>query len=175
MRRALILGGANTLHDDMAGALDLFTPDLIIACNHAARDHEGPVDHWASMHPELMPMWIRDRAKKGLPAAGRYWFPRHKPSPIKGTPLRTRGGSSGMLCVEVARALECTHAVLAGIPLVKTARHFDDHRHWGEARQYWPAWERQKPNMENWVRSMSGFTRDLLGKPTREWLNADSS
>lgn len=170
--RALILGGANTLEADRAAALALFEPDLIIASNHAARDEPGRVDAWATMHSELLPRWIRERKAAERPPAGQYWHARHRPCLVEGArPIESWGGSSGLLCVAVAFQLGCTHIVLAGVPMVKTNRHYDDERPWLEARQYWPSWERRRAQMQGRVKSLSGWTRDLLGGPTEEWLD----
>lgn len=174
-RRAIILGGAQTLHRDHREALELFEPDLVIACNHAARDHEGRVDHWVSMHPEFFPKWIKMREIAGLPQVPNYWHPRHKPTPIPSNPLKSIGGSSGLFCVAVAEQLHCTHAVLVGVPMVKMENHYDKREPWWEARQYHPAWERQRERFAGWVRSMSGWTKELLGAPDEEWLNADTT
>lgn len=172
---ALILGGADTLEADRAGAEALFTPDLIIACNHAGRDQSGRIDHWATMHPELFPRWITARAALGHPPAGQLWHAKHRVPGVDSRPVTAWGGSSGMLCVCVAFELGCSHVVLAGVPMLKTARHYDDQRHWTEAAQYWPSWERRAPEMIGRVRSMSGWTLKLLGAPTREWLNGNRS
>jgi hypothetical protein len=167
---ALILGGANTLEADKAAALDLFTPDLIIACNHAARDEPRRVDHFVTMHPDLLPHWLGQRRAAGRPEPGRLWHARHRPCPVEATPVENWGGSSGLLCVAVAYELGVGRIVLAGVPMVKTARHYDNDQHWFECAQYWPAWERWKPRMMGRVRSLSGWTANLLGLPTREWL-----
>lgn len=167
---ALILGGANTLAADRARALELFEPDVVIACNHAGRDEPGRLDHWASMHPDLFPHWLAARRAAGRPEPGRFWHARHRPTPIESSPIESWGGSSGLLCVAVAFELGAERVVLAGVPMLKTARHYDDDRHWMEARQYWPGWERHAPSMMGRVRSLSGWTLDLLGLPTREWV-----
>lgn len=170
---ALVLGGADCLRTDRAAAEALFAPDLIVACNHAGRDEPGRIDHWATMHPELFLLWIPQRAALGHPPAGQLWHARHRVSHAESTGLESWGGSSGLLCVKLAIDLGCSHIVLAGVPMLKTARHYDDDRHWIEARQYWPAWERRVPEMAGRVRSLSGWTAKLLGMPTRKWLDAD--
>lgn len=173
---ALVLGSARTLPDDRAAALELFSPDLIIACNHAARDEPDRVDHWATMHPELLPGWIQTRRMAGRPDAGRYWYARHRLCPIEGaTPIESWGGSSGLLCVSVAFELGCTRIVLAGVPMQKRDAHFDEQKPWLEARQYWPAWERRMTLLRGRVRSMSGWTREQLGVPTQEWIDGKSA
>jgi len=174
--RALILGGAGTLHDDRDRALKLFKPDLIIACNHAARDHEGEVDAWATMHPDLRDrLWLKQRARAGLPTAKSLWHPKHRGEWRGSRPIRTWGGSSGMLCIAVGYELGCTHLVLAGVPLSKMEGHYDDPKPWIECRQYHSVWKRTAHRIEGRVKSMSGWTRDLLGEPTAEWLDGDTT
>lgn len=175
LNTALILGGANTLPADRAAAQELLEGRkfTLIACNHAARDEPGRLDHWVTMHGELLPMWIRQRKAKRYPAAGQLWTARHRPAKVESTAIESWGGSSGLLCVAVAVHLGFERILLAGIPMVKTMRHYDDGQPWMEARQYWPAWERRVPQMRGRVKSFSGWTRELLGEPTGDWLNAE--
>lgn len=173
---AVVLGGGNTLFDDLERARALITPDVVIACNHAGRDHPGRVDHWATMHPELMPMWMSARARTGRPPAGQLWHARHRQEQVRRSGLESRpieswGGSSGMLCIAVAYELGCTHILLCGVPMHQNARHYDSEHRWREARQYWAAWERRKPQMLGRVRSLSGWTMTLLGAPDKAWLD----
>lgn len=172
---ALVLGGANTLAADKAAALELFEPHLIIGCNHAARDEPGRIDHWVTMHPELLPNWLNQRRAAGRPEPGKLWAARHKAHrlELEIERIESWGGSSGLLCVAVAFRLGVKRIVLAGVPLRKTFDHFDDPRPWDEARQYWPAWEKHLGRMTDRVRSLSGWTQNLLGSPTREWLHGD--
>jgi len=166
-----VLGGANCLARDKAAAFAMFEPTLIIACNHAGRDEDGRVDHWATMHPELFPLWIEQREHAGRPPAGRLWHARHRRSPVESEPIESWGGSSGLLCVSLALHLGAAKVVLAGIPLSKTFEHYDKAGPWQEARQYWAAWERRKTELAGRVRSFSGWTGQLLGFPNREWLD----
>ena len=173
-RYALCLGGADTLAADREGAELLLAGReyLVIACNHAGRDEPGRIDHWATMHPELWKLWVPARAAAGHPPAGKLWHARHRRTDLESEAMESWGGSSGLLCVKLALDLGCSHVVLAGIPMLKTARHYDDERHWTEARQYWAAWEKRLPALRDRVRSMSGWTAKLLGRPDRRWLDA---
>lgn len=172
---ALILGSANTLAADKAAALELFDPHLIIACNHAARDEPGRVDHWVTMHPDLLAHWLEQRRAAGRPEPGQLWAARHRAHKcqLDVTRVENWGGSSGLLCVAVAFELGVQRIVLAGVPMRKTFCHFDAKEPWTEAREYWPAWERHRPRMEGRVRSLSGWTQELLGSPDRGWLHGD--
>lgn len=171
------MGSANTLDDDRDRAFQLFEetgrmPDMIVACNHAARDWSGRLDHWVTMHPELFPLWLHARRRLNSPDPGQLWAARHRPVPdgLDVKPVESWGGSSGLLCVTVALQLGAQRIVLAGVPMRKTARHYDNDQHWQEARGYWPAWERLEPRLQGKVKSMSGWTADLLGMPTEDWL-----
>lgn len=171
MQTALILGGANCLEADRAQALKLFTPDLVIACNHAGRDEPGRVDHWATMHPELYPKWLAEREAAGRPKPGKLWHAGHRPTKVSSTPISSWGGSSGLLCVRVAIELGIDRIVLAGVPMRKGFEHYDRSGPWLEAVQYHRCWQNRLPVIRNRVRSFSGWTAELLGSPTKEWFD----
>lgn len=174
--KAICLGGSNGAWDELADARLMLGDDaIVIACNHAGRDIEGRLDHWVTMHPDLMPRWTDQRRAAGRPAAGQLWHARHHRSSIDTSrPISSWGGSSGLLCVTLALDLGCSHVILAGIPLVQTHRHYDQPgRNWTEAAQYRPAWNARKDQMAARVRSLSGWTLQLLGYPTEDWLHGD--
>jgi hypothetical protein len=173
--KALVVGSAACLPHDLAAARALFEPDLVVAVNHAARDWEGPLDHWATMHPELMPRWLKDRRAKGLPDPGAFWTAtRRLLAPADHLQqyrrLHNRGGSSGMLAAFVALEVGAERSVLVGIPMDRSQGHYDNPAPWGEAGSYRRAWYQERENLRT-VRSMSGLTAELLGKPTKEWLD----
>lgn len=173
MLRALVLGGATSLFDDEAAARAMgFEPDILVATNHAGRDREGPVDHWCSFHVELLPMWIAARRAAGRPDAGQLWGC-HKRAAPEGLELRYAanwGGSSGLLAVTVALELGATHVVLAGVPLTREGEHYDKPGLWRDAGNYRGRWIHRATDMDGRVRSMSGWTAELLGKPDPAWL-----
>lgn len=172
-RRCVILGGADCVWSDLDNAQALFTPDAVIACNHAARDYYGFVDHSVTMHPDIRDrLWIPARRAAGLPDAGQLWHPRHRGAWPGSTPIESKGGSSGMLCIRVALELGFDKIVLCGVPMAKLNRHYDDHRPWIEARQYHNVWLREAPALQGRVKSMSGWTREVFGAPDEGWINA---
>jgi hypothetical protein len=169
---AFVLGGANTLWRDLEEARELCEPDLIIATNHAGRDYPGPVDHWATFHPELMVQWVKDRYIAGRSEATHLWTAQHRDHPdLKLRKIKASGGSSGFLAIEVGLELGCTHLLLCGMPMNQNARHFDDQRRWAEASRYLPIWRAHLPKLEGRVKSFGGDTARMLGFPDREWLN----
>lgn len=173
---AFVLGGSDSCWDDLARARELAEPDLIVACNHAGRDYDGIVDHWATMHGELLPGWIKTRRANGLPDARNIWCARHRLCNVDGVrKIKSHGGSSGMLAVTVAIEQGISHAILCGIPMNQNGRHYDDSRKWREASQYLAAWRAYLPIIEGRVKSFGGDTAKMLGMPTREWLDDGST
>ncbi len=171
-RIALILGGANCLKEDKRQALELIGEREFrrIACNHAGRD-EPQVDDWTTLHPELFPKWIEARRAAGLPDAGQLWHAAHRRSKVDSQPIESWGGSSGFLCVRLALHLGCEKIILAGVPLRQSFEHYDKRGPWCEAVQYHHAWRVRLRHIQHKVRSLSGYTAELLGFPNREWLD----
>ena len=173
-RTALIMGGGERVREDVQTALKMFTPDMVLAVNDFGAEWPGRLDHWVSSHSEKMPMWIERRALNGHGPAGRIWTVEHK---SKGYPYQTvvnPGGGSSAVAVAVAREMGAERIVIAGVPLTSTPHFFDDVP-WSskEVAHYQRAWQRQKKEMIRDVRSVSGgFTEDLLGRPTKEWIES---
>lgn len=172
--RALVLGGALSLFDDEAEVRAMgFEPDIIVATNHAGRDREGPVDHWCSFHVELFPLWLRQRREAGRPEPGQLWSCHARPAP-EGLPRVRKAanwrGSSGLLAVTVALELGATHVVLCGVPLRKEGEHYDKPGLWRDAGNYRKGWVEHAAEMNGRVRSMGGWTEELLGRPDPAWL-----
>jgi hypothetical protein len=86
-------------------------------------------------------------------------------------------GTSANLALKIGLALDYTRIVLAGCPMDNSGNWYrpliketdikarKDHRH-----HLWKWMEMSIRPIGRFVRSMSGNTADLFGKPTREWL-----
>ena len=185
MVRAICLGGADTLWDDVERLEEMIGeewPGLVIACNDAGVHWPRFLDHWCSLHPEQFrrfpdrsPGWIEQRAAMGHPDGYATWA-RRNPELVDHL-MHTWGcGSSGMMTVMLAERLGCTHAILCGIPMDERP-HFNDHhkdgrKPWASWKNHRRGWQRNRaiPRMGGWVKSMSGWTREVLGEPTLDWL-----
>jgi hypothetical protein len=175
--RAICLGSATCMPDDLQAAAALGIGQgagwTIIGVNHAARDWSGPLDHWVSFHSELMPKWLAERDAAGRAPAGLLWTAEHRVQPVKIKMDRAPnwGGSSGLLAVSVALKLGAEKIVLCGIPLDHEQGHYDSpDKRWREAGGYRVGWTKHLDQMRGAVRSMSGWTRELLGAPDGPWL-----
>ncbi len=173
-KTAFVLGGADTLREDLSKALDLVKPDTYITTNHAGRDLEGEVPHWVTLHTEKMPIWMAERKEKGLPDASQLWTSNTKTIPEEHKHLYkhvpTWDGSSGLLAITVAFYLGYERVILCGVPLDKKANHYDDDNPWMDAPRYRSAWTKRLHIIKGRVKSFSGWTNLILGVPTGDWL-----
>lgn len=185
MKTALVLGGAATVWDDAAAALDLGKPDIVVACNDISARWAGPVDYMVTLHPEKLLGWQDERRRRGYsePAfvvshekpegfeAGRA-YPRVDFAVDYRWPGMEGSGSSGLFAVKVALTA-ADRVILAGVPMDPAAAHFFHPARWAEWESFTDAWHRAMPFIKDRVRSMGGWTADLLGRPTTEWLAGD--
>jgi hypothetical protein len=81
-------------------------------------------------------------------------------------------GSSGLFAVKVAIEEGFERIVLAGVPMTAEGAHYYDAKVWTAAHVFHSGWNHRLPQIKDIVRSMSGWTRELLGEPTRDWLAA---
>lgn len=175
VRTALVLGDAACVHVDATAALKLFTPSAIAAANNIGIEWQGHLDFWFTLHPGACIDWIgiRDAVARRT-KAGRnkpeVWAHKAAPAIDKTTP--DWGGSTGLLAVKGLLELGFERIVLAGVPM-DTSPHFYNGQPWRQVERYRQAWKAHLHEIAPFVRSMSGWTADLLGKPDADWLASD--
>lgn len=193
-RTALVVGGARCVWADTAAAFRLFTPDIILAVNDIGMVWE-PLHYWATLHPQKMTAWVEGRRQRGLSrqfrtvtfpvfelpgstAADREPFDDVHPYRW---PEMEHSGSSGLYGVKAAMELAgAERIVCAGIPLDPDQPHFFEPERppekgqsaWSSAKKYRRGWVEAMGHLKGAVKSMSGWTADVLGQPTRAWLEA---
>jgi hypothetical protein len=165
---ALVIGGAACVWGDIETALDLGEFDGVVGCNHVGIHWPGRLDAYVSLHPDKLKMWAARRALKGLPP--------HKAlvgsqDTSRRFPGQDKPGSSGLFALKVALDdLGYDRAVLCGIPLEPEAAHFDNPAVWKAALHYREGWIQALPHISDRTRSMGGWTAQMLGRPTPEWI-----
>jgi hypothetical protein len=173
---ALCLGSAAGVYDDVR-ALELVTGrradsfDMIVAVNDIAARWPR-ITHMVSLHQEKLFRWQTDRRIAGLNddyLTVALYFPTQRPLPRVDFKSGDWGGSSGLFAVKVALEFGATHAICCGIPMTRTA-HFNKDKPWAEVDSYRDAWRRWFKHYAARTKSMSGYTRTLLGEPTDVWL-----
>ena len=136
------------------------------------------VDHAVTLHPaKIDAMWLLQRRKERLPFPERVWAHRFDkmmaPSVTDACQQWTtgsNGGSSGLLAVKIALQLGYGRVVLCGVPMTMKAGHINRKQPWVAVRSFVIAWEARHVELKPHVRSMSGFTMELFGTPTMEFL-----
>lgn len=182
MKRALIFGRGVGVYEEMRDAAFLLVPekfDYTIGVGPSVAHYPGKVDAWVWFHVELFPELAGVRAKKGYSPAGSYWSirctgagmrPRASSWPVNFI-KDPKGGASGLIATYLALyEFECERVVLAGCPMTVEGNQVDTGRPWREATKHRWAWERDRAKLIGKVASMSGWTRELLGYPTTNWL-----
>lgn len=170
---AICLGGAQSVWSELEQAKALIgdRPHIVGCCNFAGIAYPGHLDFWATLHPERFQPWRDERAAKGLNTDYRAFIYTIKDQSA-GEVLPYRWyGSSGLYMAQVAlEAMGCDGVILCGVPMDDTGGHIHHGHVWDHAHHYRAAFERAKAENAP-IRSMSGWSADLFGRPDEEWLN----
>lgn len=173
---ALCLGSAARGGGDMLQALRALEGRVgpVVACNDAAALHAGPLAALVSHHPDLIPKWLALRAEAGLSPPAHVVIPNEHPA-CPGTtvlPIRWDGGS-GLYTAQVALdLLGARGAILCGVPLDPEEPHVVRDGPWPEASTFRSGFRAALDSDGGRIRSMSGWTKCVLGVPTPEWVDA---
>lgn len=160
----LVVGTGPTLWEDLERWDRMQPPRHHIAVvNQAGAILKRPIQHWATYHPEDLAKRMRQR--KSLVGHGakneRFLVHSHVDHPLVDRVWNHElpPGSSAHLAVRVGLGLGYRLVVLAGVPL--TGHHFE---------HFSRGWHHSAPDFRGKVSSFSGYTAELLGEPTQEWL-----
>ena len=162
-KKILILGGAKCVWADIQ-SLGEWNYDMA-AVNDVGARIDRPLIFWASLHPKKLKKWEERRRKNGFPA-GHIKYSNRQGKPLVDITMKDWGGSSGLFAIQVALALGYTEIIIAGIPMdAEQTHYFNKKKEWKEAMHYRTAWVEHKAELIPFVRSCSGWTRELLGGP----------
>jgi hypothetical protein len=181
---ALVLGSASTVWADVERALGLGSYDVVLACNDMGAAWPGRLDAHVSLHSNHFGIWLARRRALGHPPARRvvgsaaaFASTPRLPDGITDHvehrfPGQTTTGSSGLFAVKFALDdLGCERAVVCGMPLQTAAGHFHNHAPWTSAEVYQAGWREARPHLAGRVRSLGGWTAELLGTADAEFVS----
>ena len=172
---AVILGGARSVWDETRAALTLIgdRPHMIVATNYAGTRHPGDLDAWVSLHPDFFANALPRRLNAGMNKPLLYAPAKHTDTPgIKAVASRW-DGSSALYAAQIAmKQLKADRVILCGCPLDSEAGHIAVPGAWGDPECYRAGFVAALPEIEHKVRSMSGWTADILGSPHPDWIAA---
>lgn len=190
LTRAVILGGASCVWDDLAALEEILGRPwngLVVAINDALPGCVGRVprvDHFVTQHHEKITAWKEVRRQAGgnmdFVTWGCIWL---TTSSCPGAELTDAvvvpwgSGSSGFHAVTVCELIGVPR-VLCGVPLTNT-EHFSgalmaDTGAWLYGERHREPWVHRAERYREGTRSMSGWTAEFLGMPDREWLGLDT-
>lgn len=174
---AIVVGGSTNVFAEFEAALAMVVEANksyeVFACNDMIADFPEYIDHAVTLHPEKFGGWASARLRASRPGLGRVWA--HRPFE-GGTDSTTdwRAGSVSLLAVKVARTLGYTHILCVGCPMTVEDCHFKrEGVRWNAAHGFRRGWEANKYHIQPYVRSMSGWTKELCGEPSIEWMNTE--
>lgn len=122
-----------------------------------------------TLHRESIGRWIAERAAGGHPPLDAVWC-NHKGEHITRLTKDWRG-SVGLQAVEIALKVGERKIILCGVPMLPQAGHYRRRAVWKGAIGFRPEWTRHRAEIAPYVRSYSGWTRELLGYPSEEFLH----
>lgn len=175
----LILGDGANLFDDIEDFYKIAVVPYDTMCvNYSALVCPHPFQHFAAGDAH-MPDMQAVAAKIPDDVIKHAWNPGSKGFHVRWIRNGRGGwnGTSANLAFKIGLALDYTRIVLAGCPMDRSGNWYKplipsndikadkDHRH-----HLWKWQEIACRPIGRFVRSMSGNTAELLGKPSREWL-----
>lgn len=181
--RALVVGCAECVDRDVEEAKKLCEFEMVVCVKMAGIVWPTKFDYWAGLHPEYLSDYQKQRRERGLPNGYATvappveelgTIPRQHSVDVR-VPYRWHEksitGASGLYGAKVALDKGATRVVLAGVPM-DGSNHFLRKKPWSEGKSetYRLGWDMALPYIRGKVKSMSGWTRQLLGAPTAEWI-----
>ena len=177
----LVIGDGSNVLEDIGQWYDVaegVVPYDTMCVNYSAMICPHPIQHYAAGDAHMPDM---AKIAKSLPkgVVKHAWNPGCTWFDVRWIRNGRGGwnGTSANLAVKIGLALDYTRIVLAGCPMDNSGNWYKkllkpddikankDHRH-----HLWKWTEMATRPIGRFMRSMSGNTAELLGKPTREWL-----
>ncbi|MCK9431876.1 MAG: hypothetical protein M0R00_02835 [Candidatus Omnitrophica bacterium] len=169
MKPLVIIGSAPSVFEDLSGIPNLESCDHMAVGLSSTDKYFGRIDYVCNNHPENIPAIREIMMQRHEACGGNYDFKIIGPVPAPGVdivePFRPPTGSSAITGALSAIRMGYRKIILAGCPLTGKAPGGNSYE---EFRQ---GWNHHKPELIGLVKSMSGWTRELLGAPTTEWLS----
>ena len=138
-----------------------------------------PIHHAVSLHKRILPAVKLLRVEKSMLEKITTHSCLHHDGVDVVWNLHNSGGTSGLFAVKIALLLGYEKIIVCGVPMDNSGHYFDPDdvnvnqaAKFGDDKATIAPWsdiaKREVPKQR--VRSMSGRTATILGKPTKEWV-----
>lgn len=163
MKPLVVIGSAPCLEADLKalGGIERF--DVMAVGLSSVKAFPRPIQYVANNHPENIPA-IAEILKRRGDGDARMIAPLPGPGVHIVEPYRPPTGSSAITGTLAALKLGYRKICLCGCPLTGNAPGGNPYEEFREG------WQAKRDELAGIVKSMSGWTRELLGGPTGEWL-----
>ena len=174
----LIVGDGTGVFDDLEAFLDFGVKFDTMCINYSKEAVPWPIQHFIAGDSHMKDM--QDVARSLGPEVIKHcWNPNSRAFDVRWV-RNGRGGWNGTtanLGIKIGVLLDYLRIILAGIPMDDSGNWYapylpkndvkqnKDHRH-----HLWKWTEIASRPLAHFIRSMSGNTMDLFGRPTKEWL-----
>jgi hypothetical protein len=168
---AVIVGGAANFAAEVADTMELVgcADPTFFAVNDQIASFPRPCIA-VTLHPGKLGLWKAARQNSRHPMPDEYWGHREAPGITRHTPDWL--GSCGLFAVKIALVeYRIGKVILCGVPMTANGGHFARRRDWRDVQGFVPYWGQRIAEIAPHVRSWSGWTREQLGVPTREFLD----
>jgi hypothetical protein len=195
VKSALVIGCAACVWDDIKAAKELAEYEAIYCVKQIGIHYPHTFDVWVTLHPEAMDGYELQRYKLGLPNGYQIVAPPSNELGAHGNKgnIARRvsyllsqdsicSAGSGLYGAQVALHDGFDRIVLAGIPMTPEAGHFMPESKnvagltrgevWTGHSAFVVGMNMVLPRMMDKVKSMSGYTKKVLGAPTQDWFRA---
>jgi hypothetical protein len=181
MRRALVVGCSANVWQEVEQAQDLCLFDAVYCVKLAGVHWLGPRFVWATLHPEFMDDYEAQRKALGhhmdyeivAPLPGEVGMHGKKGNIARRVSYRYPGmnasASSGGYAAKIALEDGFDRVVLAGVPM-SNDNHFSRGKPWTQRDSFTIGFKQSVKHFAGKVRSMSGWSQELLDAPSAEWL-----
>jgi hypothetical protein len=185
MTCALVIGCSANVWEEVKAAQELTTFDAIYCVKLAGVHWKGGRFIWATLHPEFMNDYEAQRKALGLHSDYEIVAPLSSEVGMHGSkgniarrvsyryPGMDSSASSGGYAAKVALEDGYDRVVLAGVPM-DSSSHFSRGKPWLQRDSFTIGFNKSVPHFAGRVRSLSGWTKEILGAPTPAWLNGET-
>jgi len=171
MKPLVIIGSAPCLEDDLSRLPGHEKYDHMAIGLSSVNRYHGDIQYVANNHLENIPLIAQIMKERHEACGGNYKYKMICPRMAKGVDIvesynpKDPPGSSAITGAFAAIRMGYRKIILTGCPLTGNAPAGNPYE---EFRQGWDAKQNEVIGI---VKSMSGWTKDLLGEPTESWLN----
>jgi len=178
---AIVFGSSANALSELEAALRIAPGSPVFCVNDSLRASPIRAHAFATLHPEKALRFLDGVDVEGLPL---FTFEAQAYSKLPWTIVREKwAGSSGLYATQIAlEEFGFSRVIVAGVPIDPqsgTAYRQAAHKGgiWGGdcGERYRRGWARAADKLAGRVRSMSGWTQELLGAPSPEWANGLSA